>query len=138
MKEGIDMVERSNTETHYRKLAHDWYDLFCTFDPTAYEHMVKPDAYYKVGHDEYHGHEGFATVAKIAKFLYPNGMEFEITDTIVEANKVAVRITTRAVTNKGESYENFYAVHLLFCGRRSRRRTLRVHRHGLRLGKILS
>lgn len=107
------MVQSTDKASHYRKLVQDWYDLFCTFEPEKYEHMVEPDAYYKVAHDEYHGREGFATIAKIARFLYPNGMKFEITDSIVEDNKVAVKITTRAVTNKGEDYENYYAVHLL-------------------------
>lgn len=107
------MVHGPDKAEHYRQLVRDWYDLFCTFDPAKYEHMVEPGAYYKVAHDEYRGLEGFRTVAKIASFLYPNGINFEITDMIVEGNKVAVRITTRAITNKGEDYENFYAVHLL-------------------------
>lgn len=65
------------------------------------------------GHSEYHGHEGFRTVSKIAKFLYPNGSNLEIRDTIVEGNKVAAKVTVRAITNKGEDYENYYAVHFL-------------------------
>lgn len=108
------MTENRDLASRYRKLAQDWYDVFCTFDPSKYEHMVEPDAYYKVAHSEYHGREGFAIVAKTARFLYPNGMSFEITDMIVEDHKVALQITTRAVTNKGEEYENFYAVHLHF------------------------
>ena len=108
------MVQSTDKASHYRKLVQDWYDIFCTFEPEKYEHLVEPDAYYKVGHDEHRGHEGFATIAKMSRFLYPNGMKFEITDSIVEGNKVAVQITTRAVTNKGEDYENYYSVHLHF------------------------
>ncbi|WP_461171105.1 nuclear transport factor 2 family protein [Arthrobacter sp. Z1-15] len=108
------MVESTDVASKSRELAIQFYDHFCTFDPAAYEHLVEPDAYYKVGHSEYFGHEGFATVAKIAKFLYPNGMQPEITDIVVEDYKAALKVTTRAVTNKGLDYENFYSVHFRF------------------------
>ena len=107
------MVHSPDKAEHHRKLIRDWFDLFCTFDPAQYEHMVEADAYYKVAHSEYHGREGFGTVAKMSRFLYPNGLNFEINDMIVEDYKVATRVTTRAVTNKGEDYENYYAVHFL-------------------------
>ncbi|RXZ68076.1 nuclear transport factor 2 family protein [Agromyces albus] len=108
------MTETKGVDAKSRELALHFYDYFCTFDPAVYEHLVEPDAYYKVGHEEYFGHEGFATVAKVAKFLYPNGLEPEITDIIVEGYKVALKVTTRAVTNAGLDYENFYAVHFRF------------------------
>ena len=109
----VDMVDGPDTAERHRKLVREYYESFCTFDPAQYEHLVEADAYYEVGHNQYHGHEGFRTVAKMARFLYPNGLQMEIKDMIVEGNKVATRITTRAVTNKGEDYENYYAVHFL-------------------------
>ncbi|MCS5721826.1 nuclear transport factor 2 family protein [Herbiconiux sp. CPCC 203407] len=108
------MTEITDIDVKSRQLAMQFYDYFCTFDPAVYEHLVEPDAYYKVGHAEYFGHEGFANVAKVAKFVYPNGLTPEITDVIVEGYKVALKVTTRAVTNKGLDYENFYAVHFRF------------------------
>ena len=107
------MDQRTEPAERNRKLVREWFDLFCTFDAARYEVMVEPDAYYKVAHSEFHGREGFGTVAKMARFLYPNGLKFEITDMVAEGNKVATRVTTRAVTNKGEDYENYYAVHFL-------------------------
>ena len=107
------MVDAPDAAERHRNFVREFYDAFLTFDPAQYEHLVEPDAYYEVGHNQFHGHEGVRTVAKMARFLYPNGLRMEIQDMIVEGNKVAMRITTRAVTNKGEDYENFYSVHLL-------------------------
>lgn len=108
MVNGVDTTERN------RSIATEWFDAFGTFDPAQYEHLVEPDAYYKVGHDEYFGREGFGTIAKIAKFLYPTGANIQVTDMIACGNKVATRVTTRAVTNMGVAYENYYAVHFVF------------------------
>ncbi|MCS5721832.1 hypothetical protein N1028_15795 [Herbiconiux sp. CPCC 203407] len=108
------MTDTKDIDERSRELALHFYDHYLTLDPAVYEPIVEPDAYYKVGHTEYFGHEGFATVVKSIKFLYPNGLTPEITDIIVDGYKVALKVTTRAVTNAGLDYENFYAVHFRF------------------------
>ena len=104
-------IETDRTERN-RQLVRSWLDAYCTFDPAQYEHLLTEDPYYRVAHSEHHGREGFAEVARLAAQLYPNGMRPEIEQVIVEGNHVAARITVTAVTNKGEDYFNYYALHL--------------------------
>ncbi len=51
---------------------------------------------------------GFAQVARYGAELYPNGTAPEVEAIIAEGDAVAVRLVMRAVTNKGEHYENTY------------------------------
>lgn len=104
------MVQSATSNLATREFATDWLDRFSSGDPAKFEHLVEPDAYYKVGHNEYHGLEGFLEIAKYTRFLYPNGSDLQITDAIAEGNKIACQVTVKAITNAGLDYENFYAV----------------------------
>ena len=131
------MVDSADGAERQRQLVREFYGAFLTFDPSRYEHLVVEDAYYKVGHNEYRGRESFATIAAISRFLYPNGLDMEFDDLIVEGNKAAARVTTRAVTNTGADYENFYAVHLTFTDDGRVAEVSRVHGHRLRPQQVL-
>ena len=58
-----------------------------------------------------HGREGFAEVARLGRLLYPNGQEQNIRHRVIaEGDAVSILNTVIAVTNKGEPYENIYAL----------------------------
>jgi ketosteroid isomerase-like protein len=83
-------------------------EVFRTWDPAQYEVFLTEEPVYRVGQTEHRGRAGFAQVARYGAELYPNGTNPEIEAMIAEGDAVAVRLVMRAVTNKGEDYENTY------------------------------
>lgn len=97
-----------------KKLSIEWLDNFRKYSLDDFKAHVVPEALYRVGHDVFQGPEGFAQVAKTARFLYPNGLHEEYTSIMVDGNRVAIEVVVTAVTNKDEDYENFYVVTFLY------------------------
>jgi ketosteroid isomerase-like protein len=94
-----------------KQLVLDYLDAFATFDPASYEHFLTEDPVYQVGMTVRHGREGFAEVARMGRLLYPNGQEQNIRHRVIaEGDAVSILNTVIAVTNKGEPYENIYAL----------------------------
>jgi ketosteroid isomerase-like protein len=92
------------------ELVLQWLEAYCTFDPSKYEHLLADEPYYRPNRHEYRGKEGFAEIARIARHFYPNGLTREVEAAVVDGDTVAMRVITRAVTNKGVDYENNYAL----------------------------
>ena len=91
-----------------REVVTRYLEVFRTWDPAQYEVFLTEEPVYHVGQTEHRGRAGFAQVARYGAELYPNGTNPEIEAMIAEGDAVAVRLVMRAVTNKGEDYENTY------------------------------
>jgi len=97
----------SDTERN-RAVVLKYLEAFRTWDPEQYEPYLTDDPVYHVGQSTHQGRAGFAQVARYGTELYPNGTFPEIEAMIAEGDTVAARLVMRAVTNKGEDYENTY------------------------------
>ena len=96
-----------------KQLALEFLEAYSTFDPAQYEKYLADDTTYRIGNNIYKGKEGFAQVAHFGRTLYPHGLaEREILMMVAEDDIVAVQMIVHATTNKGEPYENIYAVFL--------------------------
>jgi ketosteroid isomerase-like protein len=91
-----------------REVVLKYLEAFRTWDPEQYGQYLTDDPVYHVGQSAHQGREGFAQVARYGTELYPNGTNAEIEAIIAEGDSVAARLVMRAVTNKGEDYENTY------------------------------
>ena len=103
-EEGAARATPTATETRHRIPRH----VFRTWDPAQYEPYLTDDPVYHVGRRRAPGPGRLAQVTRYGAELYPNGTNPEIEAMVAEGDSVAVRLVMRAVTNKGEDYENTY------------------------------
>jgi ketosteroid isomerase-like protein len=93
------------------RLVLDFLDAFLTFDPARYEHLLVEEPTHQVGMSRRSGREGFRDIARHGRRLYPHGIaDRTIHALLAEGRDVAVLTSMRAVTNKGEDYENLYGM----------------------------
>ncbi len=88
----------------------DFLEAFGTYDPDKFLHFMSDDPTWRVFQSERRGRQAIIELAAIAAGLYPTGAVREIQAVISEGDRVVVQSILRAVTNKGEDYENFYVL----------------------------
>jgi ketosteroid isomerase-like protein len=94
-----------------KRLVLDFLDVFLTFDPPRYEHLLTDDPTHQVGMSRRSGREGFRDIATHGRRLYPQGIADRTIHALLgEGDDVAVLSSMRAVTNKGVDYENVYGM----------------------------
>jgi ketosteroid isomerase-like protein len=103
-----DVVGR--TIERNKETAIAFFDAFCTWNPESYERYLTEHPTYRGGRGVFDGRDGFRTIAKVAAFIYPNGLDREIEAIFGEDNRVFMRLVVRATPNTGMPYENYYAM----------------------------
>jgi uncharacterized protein (TIGR02246 family) len=93
-----------------RLLVLEFLDAFATHDPDRFLPLMSDDPTWRVFHSERRGREAISELAKIAAALYPHGTRREIQAVLADDDRVVVQSVLRAVTNKGEDYENYYVL----------------------------
>lgn len=93
-----------------QQLVLDFLDAFATYDPDQFLHFMTDDPTWRVFQSERRGRQAIADLAAIAGGLYPTGAAREIQAVVSEGDRVVVQSILRAVTNKGEDYENYYVL----------------------------
>src|SRR5439155_26009534 len=88
----------------------EFLDAFGTHDPGRFLPLMSDDPTWRVFHSERRGREAITELAKIAAALYPHGTRREIQAVLADDDRVVVQSVLRAVTNKGEDYENYYVL----------------------------
>jgi uncharacterized protein len=88
----------------------DFLDAFATYDPDQFLRFMTDDPTWRVFQSERRGRQAIADLAAIAAGLYPTGAAREIQAVVSEGDRVVVQSILRAVTNKGEDYENYYVL----------------------------
>jgi uncharacterized protein len=88
----------------------DFLDAFATYDPDKFLHFMTDDPTWRVFQNERRGRQAIRELAAIAASLYPTGAAREIQAVVSEGDRVVVQSILRAVTNKGEDYENYYVL----------------------------
>jgi hypothetical protein len=88
----------------------DFLEAFGTYDPEKFLHFMSDDPTWRVFQSERRGRQAIIELAGIAAGLYPAGAAREIQAVVSEGDRVVVQSILRAVTNKGEDYENFYVL----------------------------
>ena len=101
------------TQTEHNKaLVLEYLEAFRTFDPARYEPYLADDPLYRAGMNVRRGREAFRANTEADKLLYPRPDEavVDVEAAIADGDWVAVLLTRRAITNKGEDYENVYGM----------------------------
>ena len=93
-----------------RQFVLDFLEAFGTYDPDKFLHFMTDDPTWRVFQSERRGRQAIVELAAIAARLYPTGAAREIQAVVSEGDRVVVQSILRAVTNKGEDYENFYVL----------------------------
>jgi ketosteroid isomerase-like protein len=93
-----------------RELVLAFLEAFGTFEPDKFVHFMTDDPTWRVFQSERRGRQAIAELAAIAAGLYPTGAAREIQAVVSEGDRVVVQSILRAVTNKGENYENYYVL----------------------------
>jgi ketosteroid isomerase-like protein len=93
-----------------RELVLAFLEAFGTFQPDKFLHFMTDDPTWRVFQNERRGRQAIAELADIAATLYPTGAEREIQAVVAEGDWVVVQSILRAITNKGEDYENYYVL----------------------------
>ena len=88
----------------------DFLDAFASYDPDKFLHFMTDDPTWRVFQNERRGRPAIRELAAIAVGLYPTGAAREIQAVVSEGDRVVVQSILRAVTNKGEDYENYYVL----------------------------
>ena len=88
----------------------DFLEAFGTYDPEKFLPFMTDDPTWRVFQSERRGRHAIAELAGIAAGLYPTGAAREIQAVVSEGDRVVVQSILRAVTNKGEDYENYYVL----------------------------
>ena len=88
----------------------EFLEAFATYDPDKFLHFMTDDPTWRVFQNERRGRKAIADLAAVAASLYPTGAAREIQAVVSEGDKVVVQSILRAVTNKGEDYENYYVL----------------------------
>jgi limonene-1,2-epoxide hydrolase len=93
-----------------RQLVLDFLEAFATHDPDKFFPFMTDDPTWRVFQSERRGRPAIAELAAIAAGLYPTGAAREIQAVVSEGDRVVVQSILRAVTNRGEDYENYYVL----------------------------
>ena len=95
-----------------KALVVEYLEAYRTFDPQRYEPYLADEPLYRGGHERPTGRDAFRANTEAGKLLYPRPDEAVVEHEVVLADDrwVAVLLTRRAVTNKGEDYENVYGM----------------------------
>ena len=94
-----------------KRLVLEFLEVFLSFDPSKYEHLLTDAPTHQVGMSRRSGREGFRDIAEHGRRLYPHGIASRTVHAMLgEGNDVAVLTSMRAVTNKGVDYENLYGM----------------------------
>jgi hypothetical protein len=95
-----------------KALVLEYMEKFRTFDPEQYFPYLVENPTYLAGANEYHGRAAFQANTDAGKLLYPKPDEAvnEYLAVLADGDWVAVLLKRRAVTNKGEDYENVYTM----------------------------
>jgi ketosteroid isomerase-like protein len=95
-----------------KALVLEYLEAYRTFDPEKYEPYLADDPLYRAGMNVRRGREAFRANTEAGKLLYPRPEEavVEVEAAIADGDWVAVLLTRRAITNKGEDYENVYGM----------------------------
>lgn len=88
----------------------DFLEAFGTYDPDKFLSFMTEQPTWRVFQSERRGRQAIAELAAIAAGLYPTGATREIQAVVSEGDRVVVQSILRAVTNKGEDYENYYVL----------------------------
>jgi hypothetical protein len=93
-----------------KALVLEYMEKFATLDPEQYFPYLVENPTYLAGANEYHGRDAFKANTDAGKLLYPKPDEAvnEHLAVLADGDWVAVLLRRRAVTNKGEDYENVY------------------------------
>ncbi len=95
-----------------KALVVEYLEAYRTFDPQRYEPYLADEPLYRAGMNVRRGRDAFRANTEAGKLLYPKPDEAVVEHEVVLADDrwVAVLLTRRAVTNKGEDYENVYGM----------------------------
>lgn len=101
----------TSTRDANKRLVVDFLAAFLTFEPSAYEWFLTEVPTHQVGMSRRSGRAGYREVAELGRILYPRGIADRAYHALVaDEHTVAVLTSMRAVTNKGERYENLYGM----------------------------
>lgn len=101
----------TSTREANKRLVVDFLAAFLTFDPDAYERYLTDTPTHQVGMSRRTGRAGYREVAAFGRALYPQGIADRTYHALLaDDDTVAVLTSMRAVTNKGEQYENLYGM----------------------------
>jgi ketosteroid isomerase-like protein len=87
-----------------------FFSAFLTWEPAQYERYLTDDPTYQGGRTVLTGRAGFRSIAALGRHLYPDGLDWEIESIFGEEQRTFLRLTVRAVPNRGIPYENHYAM----------------------------
>lgn len=95
-----------------KALVLEYMEAFRTFDPEEYYPYLVENPTYMAGANLYHGREAFKANTDAGKLLYPDpdSAENEYLAVLADGDWVAVLLKRKAITNKGEDYENVYTM----------------------------
>jgi ketosteroid isomerase-like protein len=95
-----------------KALVLEYLEAYRTFDPERYEPYLADDPVYRAGMNVRSGRDAFRANTEAGKLLYPKPDEavVEVEAAIADGDWVSVLLMRRAVTNKGEDYENVYGM----------------------------
>ena len=95
-----------------KALVVEYLEAYRTFDPQRYEPFLADEPLYRAGMNVRRGRDAFRANTEAGKLLYPKPEEAVVEHEVVLADDrwVSVLLTRRAVTNKGEDYENVYGM----------------------------
>lgn len=98
-----------------RQVVLDSVEAFGSFDPERYEPRLTQNPRYRIGKSVHDGRDGSAWAARMGRTLYPRGQSRRTAHSLIaQGDAVAALATVEAVTNKGEEYENVYALFFEF------------------------
>jgi ketosteroid isomerase-like protein len=102
----------TNQTERNKAIVLEYLEAYRTFDPARYEPYLADDPLYRAGMNVRRGREAFRANTEAGKLLYPRPAEavVEVEAAIADGDWVAVLLMRRAVTNKGEDYENVYGM----------------------------
>jgi ketosteroid isomerase-like protein len=100
----------SNAESN-KQVVVQFLDVIQTYEPATYEPYLTASPTHRVNTTAYDGLDGWATTARLARLLYPQGHRRRtIQKLISEGDSVLAVMTVEATTNSGAEYENTYAL----------------------------
>ena len=91
----------------------EYMDKFGTFDPEIYDPYLAENPTYMAGMNIRQGREAFHANTDAGKILYPKPDEAvnTIIAVLADGDWVSVLLRRKAVTNKGEDYDNIYGMY---------------------------
>ena len=96
-------------------LAKEFFEVFATRDPDAILSHMTPDPTWVFWGMPRHGTEGVLSIVKAASELYqPNSMSRTYQGAYEDGDVAILQSTIRAITFKGEDYENRYVMFVHF------------------------